>query len=595
MENYIQNIELINQYLNKTLSEIETQNFENRLKTDSSFETLYAEHITFLEGLKRQQLRAVIVKAKQSYIKNKWFRYLGISIAVLIVSVFVYMNLNNTNSKKTDVQPEEINKTKVVLDSVKPEDIFVKDIIKVDTLKTEKVVDKKQGVKNEITRQKEIVAVKIPKKSPQKVTVNSQKDTTIVCNEGTKLNVKANSFVNENNETFKGKVDLNIIEYYKLSDMLLANLSTQSDGKQLETGGMLFIEAKHGSERLNLKPSSTIEISFPSKNKKEDMQLFSGAWQNGNINWKPENTRVIYDEELSNDIEAIEIIERDDTEVPFAVIEQAPIYPGCENSSTEFSKKCTRSEISKFVQRNFNTDIAANLGLRGRQRVNVIFRINQNGNVDNMQFRSSHPDLEREANRVIALLPKMQPGRQRGKAVSVPYSLPIIFEVEGTREFSAKIGSVPRVSLLTQDSIINKRFEDRLTGKDSIDVSVSEVNGYVLRTSKLGWINCDRFINNSNRIKYKLKIKDSENVIVNMVFKSVNSLMPSWRINGVYDFRSLPKGEAIVLVAIKKQNGKLYFDVVETKTEENPNIEFNFKEVNLEELKNELQKLNKQF
>ena len=32
--------------------------------------------------------------------------------------------------------------------------------------------------------------------------------------------------------------------------------------------------------------------------------------------------------------------------------------------------------------------------------------------------------------RVIKTLPKMQPGRQRGKAVKVPYSLPVIFQVE---------------------------------------------------------------------------------------------------------------------------------------------------------------------
>ena len=38
--------------------------------------------------------------------------------------------------------------------------------------------------------------------------------------------------------------------------------------------------------------------------------------------------------------------------------------------------------------------------------------------------------LEKEAQRVINLLPKMKPGKQRGKAVIVPYSLPIIFQVQ---------------------------------------------------------------------------------------------------------------------------------------------------------------------
>ena len=65
MENYIKNIALINEYLNERLSEIEVQDFENRLKTDSDFSTLFNEHTTFLEGLKRQQLKTDITKAKQ--------------------------------------------------------------------------------------------------------------------------------------------------------------------------------------------------------------------------------------------------------------------------------------------------------------------------------------------------------------------------------------------------------------------------------------------------------------------------------------------------------------------------------------------------
>jgi protein TonB len=47
-----------------------------------------------------------------------------------------------------------------------------------------------------------------------------------------------------------------------------------------------------------------------------------------------------------------------------------------------------------------------------------------------IRARAPHPGLEKEATRVIGLLPKMQPGKQRGKAVTVPYSLPIIFQVQ---------------------------------------------------------------------------------------------------------------------------------------------------------------------
>ena len=84
----------------------------------------------------------------------------------------------------------------------------------------------------------------------------------------------------------------------------------------------------------------------------------------------------------------------------------------------------------KRLPRKFNTDLASDLGLSGRQRINVIFKIDKNGNITGVRARAPHPKLEAEAARVINLLPKMQPGKQRGKAVTVPYSLPILFQVQ---------------------------------------------------------------------------------------------------------------------------------------------------------------------
>ena len=49
---------------------------------------------------------------------------------------------------------------------------------------------------------------------------------------------------------------------------------------------------------------------------------------------------------------------------------------------------------------------------------------------DRVRSRAPHPRLEKEAARVINMLPKMKPGKQRGKPVIVPYSLPITFQVQ---------------------------------------------------------------------------------------------------------------------------------------------------------------------
>tara|TARA_B100000524_G_scaffold345185_1_gene243439 strand:+ start:57 stop:773 length:717 start_codon:yes stop_codon:yes gene_type:complete len=142
-----------------------------------------------------------------------------------------------------------------------------------------------------------------------------------------------------------------------------------------------------------------------------------------------ESTETDQDEEI--EIEEIEIEEvAEDVEVPFAVIENVPEYPGCERGSNAEKRKCMSDKIAKFVQRKFNTDLAGDLGLSGRQRISVIFKIDKNGNVTGVRSRAPHPRLEKEAARVINMLPKMKPGKQRGKPVIVPYSLPITFQVQ---------------------------------------------------------------------------------------------------------------------------------------------------------------------
>lgn len=147
-----------------------------------------------------------------------------------------------------------------------------------------------------------------------------------------------------------------------------------------------------------------------------------------NMKWTGTNS-FVYTNYKTNLLEIENKLETQ--EVPFAVIENAPIYPGCETLLTNAERsKCMADSINKNIQKNFNTDLAGDLGLIGRQRINVIFKIDKNGNVTGIRSRAVHPRLEEEAMRVIRLLPKMIPGKHKGEAVIVPYSLPIIFQIQ---------------------------------------------------------------------------------------------------------------------------------------------------------------------
>lgn len=118
------------------------------------------------------------------------------------------------------------------------------------------------------------------------------------------------------------------------------------------------------------------------------------------------------------------------SEVPFAVIDKVPAFQECDQWVDDARKNCTSSEISKFVNKNFNTSLGKELGLEGINRVIVQFRIDENGQVQDIKSRAPHPRLEEEAKRVISELPSFIPGEQNGKPVSVMYSLPIAFKVQ---------------------------------------------------------------------------------------------------------------------------------------------------------------------
>ena len=129
----------------------------------------------------------------------------------------------------------------------------------------------------------------------------------------------------------------------------------------------------------------------------------------------------------AEDIAVVE--EEEDIEVPFAVIENVPVFPGCKESSNEAQKACFQKKIQEHIIKHFSyPDVAVELGIEGK--VYVQFIIDNTGYITNIRTRGPDKLLEKEANRIIAALPQMSPGRQRGRAVKVPYTIPITFRLQ---------------------------------------------------------------------------------------------------------------------------------------------------------------------
>ena len=115
-------------------------------------------------------------------------------------------------------------------------------------------------------------------------------------------------------------------------------------------------------------------------------------------------------------------------EIDFDSVERPPIYPGCE-PYTQQLRSCTQRKIQTHINKNFRyPEFAQKTGIQGR--VFVQFIIDKDGSIVGIRTRGPHPILEIEAKRIISILPKFIPGYVDGKAVRVPFSMPITFKLQ---------------------------------------------------------------------------------------------------------------------------------------------------------------------
>ena len=136
----------------------------------------------------------------------------------------------------------------------------------------------------------------------------------------------------------------------------------------------------------------------------------------------------IEDIELEEDTE-IEFIdyEEEEEDVPFMIVENMPAMGDCKKLRGDERHQCTQLEIIKYVSKNTKyPPIAKDAGIQGT--VFVYFVVGKDGKVKDVRvLREVDSRLDAEAIRVVESLPTFEPGEQRGKAVSVQYTIPVKF------------------------------------------------------------------------------------------------------------------------------------------------------------------------
>ncbi len=116
----------------------------------------------------------------------------------------------------------------------------------------------------------------------------------------------------------------------------------------------------------------------------------------------------------------VEVVEEEEEEeTVFMVVETMPEFPGGQKALFEFLSKNVKYPV-----------IAQENGIQGR--VICQFVVNRDGSIVDVEVVRSGGDasLDKEAVRVIKAMPKWKPGKQRGKAVRVKYTVPVNFRLQ---------------------------------------------------------------------------------------------------------------------------------------------------------------------
>jgi TonB family protein len=248
------------------------------------------------------------------------------------------------------------------------------------------------------------------------------------------------------------------------------------------------------------------------------------------------------------------------------------------------------------------------LGKEVEGKVTVTFVVDYEGNTTKIRVvKGLDETLDKVAVYVVSNFPKWKPGRQRGRPVSVSYTVPVVFsakkgeltpeEIQRARELEEKLKSFKfdnESAKYLSNSDKNKKFEKKIESENFKETSVFEVNRYLFSTTQLGWLNCDRFLNeNRNLTDLFIQNINPDNTIVNVVFHRFKSIIPGNVQSDKIVFRNIPVGEKVTIVAVKAEESEILFSVTETTVTEKKEVILDFQKVALELLKKEMEKLNK--
>ena len=394
-------------------------------------------------------------------------------------------------------------------------------------------------------------------------TVSSTKSTCLLTHQGTLLMIPAQAFIHANgNPVAEGEVTLKIEEYYGLSDMLMAGLSTSSNHKLLATGGMINLTAMTEGQELQLAPQKEIGVGMPIRKGQFDpsMELFLGdkdPHHSGLINWNPTQRKATSLLAASGKDPSIDAISQ------FAIYRETAIKQLIKN--TVRPKLNPNHRVRTIPQKPQREDIKVHLDF----------------------FQKIFPNKKRIEAQKDRIYAKQVKSYQRSLKIFRRDS------TYWTKYFQDSLNYVRLYKEALDSDLQNyqnaqkeatyaaeNREQDQKKMQELYEKGVSSdgqlsqqtLDRYFFAVNRLGWINCDKFMNTPESQLTQIAIQDSDasEERLMLVFPHLPSILSvkSKTVQGDYLSDNIPKGMPAKLIGIKVDQGRSMLAVKDIKVGE---------------------------
>lgn len=458
---------------------------------------------------------------------------------------------------------------------------------------------------------------------PQRFCINPNRDTVLRGQNGTIVYIRKNTFAVSTRKAKKKCLTIKLKEAFSYSDMLANNLATQTtDGKLLETQGMVFVDAEMDGKPVKLNKKASYDVFVPTDTLMENAKIFSGRTsEKGTTNWAATDESVM----MSIPWETF------DLDLCGSSLGRYVSGPGCKKlywydgsisciflygCPYKCLKKCFCCAKSKFWQ------FFCFRWLRKKKwkKERITLKNSSSGNL--VQTTTPNTPVITPPNSLASATPNPSPNvppvianqLAPGDSILNQYALKpgaspecqrlVEYLNNGHIDFEALENKINEPILKKYgvknyyelaDSVKSQNIKRIQAAFNKRRISFEDLKYYSYRTTTLGWKNVDVFADIPANLLTKISINQVNkiNIDCKLVIKTRKFVLSSQAKEGQkYYYSSVPKDEKGILVLLKYFEGIPYLSMQNIVIEENMKITPEFRPMkDVNELLEELKKL----